>query len=393
MKTLSTRLLAILCMFFSLQADLGITELNVSLSGGSTKKGFGVTNENTTVLNYNGPLSFAPVFKGVPVPALTPAQTALVNNLSAVPETATFGYLKPTGKYSFFQCGLTLRQTVQNWFISITVPYKKIKISDITYIDLGTPAEQQIPAWVAFKENLDELLAAYGVKMTPYTISGLNDISIQLGKNIFFSPRHVFKELSGSVRGGFIVPCGKKAARNRVFALPLGNDGQVGVPLSFSMDGKVHDVLGISFSSSFIFFIDQITSWRMKTSLNQNMVYLALGAANRKMQPFANVSVALNAQPGPFSLSLGYAYTYIGDVLLYPEDTDVFTASLVNTAEMLTSSFLQSVTLSVGYQSSIDKNPIIPETSLFVSVPFSGNTIFNLPLAEASLGFQFIWSF
>jgi len=385
--------LIILLVIFPLQADLGVTECNVSFTGGVTKKGFGVTNENTTVLNYNGPLSFAPVFKGVALPALTPAQTALINNLNAAPETDTFGFLKPTGKYSFFQCGFTLKQTIRNWFVSLTIPYKKMKISDITFTDLGTPAEQQIPAWVAFKENMDELLAAYGMKMTPYTLSGLNDITIELGRNFFLSQPLLFKEISGTVKGGIISPSGKKAARNRVFALPLGNDGQVGIPLSFGVNGKIHEVLGLSFSGSFIFFINQITSWRMKTNLNQNMVYLGLGAAQRKMKPFTNISISLDAMPGPFAFSIGYSYLYIGTVELYPEDTTLFNAHIVNTAMMLTSSYFHAVTVSTSYQPSTENNPVIPSVSLFASIPFAGNTIFNLPLIETSLGFQFVWSF
>lgn len=395
-----------LCIFLIsslIRAEIGVTNVSLSLTGGNTKKAFGVFNQDTTVFNYNGPLSFAPLFRGVEEPSyLTTAQKGYITALNNIPQAPSnagvptdslFGFLRFNGKFSFFQAGITLEQNVRDWFVSFTLPYKKIKIEDLTYTNLGPKTGASADALNDVLDNLPGILSAYGVKMEPYTLSGLNDVTIELGRNYHTTKRFRFKEFNASIKGGLIVPTGKKAPRNLAFPLPLGNDGQVGIPLTLNAEGKIHDALSVTGAASFIFFLNQITSWRMKTNTNQNMLFLALGAAKRKIKPFADIVVAVQATPGPFTFSVGYNYMYEGTIVLYPEDPLRFNTTIVNQAQSLTSSFYSAIQASASYEGSSEKSMIVPDMSITATIPFTGNTIFNLPLVEGTMGLNFIWWF
>ena len=376
-----------------------LTTVDFTVEGGSSKRGYGTDSGKTNLLNIYGDHQLARIFNGVPLPQLTAAQLAIVNNLSGIGvlPTSTFGDLSYTGKFNFVEVDIHWAQNFRyGFFAEGCIPIKSLEVTNVAFTELGTAADIANPSWAAFRANQASMLAVYGINAGNTKNTTVGDIVSMIGWTYNNDNLKSIDFFDTTIKVGYSIPTGDKANRGEAFSIAAGYDGHVGVPVSFDFAIGFLDWVSWGAHVGGQFFLKQHTDLRMKTHADQNgFIKLALGSGTRTLGNQWDIGTFLKADHLAAGFSFGIAYTYAAQeaTTIVPDDLVTFNSAIVNGDEQLQAWNQHIIHLSADYDFAKEGRCINPRIGLFYNRPVAGKRIFATDTIGGNVGVNITWEF
>jgi hypothetical protein len=378
-----------------------LSSIDISVMGGTTKKGRNSEKNKTDLLNIYGLHNMHRLGEGVP--NLDPANVVehdTLSNLQELGNNNDFGKLKFSGKFKYVGANIGLTQNFCNgFFAQLNLPILHLEISDVTYTDqspsTGLPNANSAE-WIQFLARFDDILADFDLSAGNTKETGVGDITVLGGWTYNNDTLDLLDFFDVTIKTGLSVPTARQRKINEAFSVAAGYNGHVGVPLSFDMALGLYDWFTWGTHVGGQFFLKHDVCARMKTHADQNgFIKLAQGAAREDLGNLWDVGTYLKADhiAGGFSLMVGYTYASQEDTTLTPVDTDIFTASIVNNDETLKKWRRHDIHVKAEYDFAQEEKSWNPILSVEANVPVGGKRIFNTWTIGGNLGLNITWKF
>lgn len=201
------------------------------------------------------------------------------------------------------------------------------------------------------------------------------------------------KNVRLTTRVGLSIPSGSEKDEDKVFSLPMGNDGAWGVPIALAIDlDFVYNIrAGLEFEMFFLSDAERVR--RLKTDENQtDFLLLHKGKATKSFGSTWKFNLFLQAQRFLKGLSAMVAYQFL------KHDDDKLTAQsnnfnyhVINSAESLKEWGTQNFVFQLNYDffNECKNSWFKPQISLFYKLPVSGKRVINAHTfgGQLALGF------
>jgi len=361
----------------------------------------------------------------VPRPAGISAM--LEGYIDALETTRTaFEAANPTDKQCFGQVGFcseckvdefvfTYRQNlISNFFAELTIPIRRIKTGPMTIVD-KTPVgssnnpdyTQQDTTWTNVRDNLDDILKAYGFDGYACSSKTTNfgDITFLVGWQRRLSYKTDFFEyIDFGIKGGILFPTGAPRKYQKPFSLETGYNNHWGFPVrtdavfGLSKDIYVGTYLGfVPFSSK------THSDFPVKTNENQNgFIKLYRTKIHEKKGTLFDTGIYLTLDHflKGFSMLVGYSYNHqAGDTLAIPKGCECeYTNNVIMNSDCRLKKWRMHVLHALaeydfGAHDYFKNRSWQPRVSLFYDYPFSGKRIFVTAMLGGAIGCNVSWNF
>jgi hypothetical protein len=389
--------------------------LDFQYANGGTRRAKNFNGDRTETFDLYGNHNILYLTKSVPQPSnLSSTIQGYVNALDA--KRVTFENTNPAGKENFGLVGfsgkcevdefiINYRQNlIFNFFVELNIPIRNIRTSAIVLNDktaIGSGTEdftQKDTDWTNFRDNLDEILLAYG--FAKYSCgshrTGLGDIAFIGGwQTQIRSPLDFIENLKLAARLGFLFPTAKKRNLSEPFSIEAGYNRHFGVPLRgdalfvLSRDIQIGSYLGVIFFSS-----KTHRSYPVKTNERQNgFIKLYKATVREKKGTLFDVGTYLKLDHFFKGLSalVGYSYNLQNSDSLHlcgsPSQTNT---SIIGGDSRLKSWSAHVLHILAEYDFGahlyFKKRKWQPRVTLFYDYPFDGKRIIVNPMAGGSIG-------
>jgi len=281
----------------------------------------------------------------------------------------------------------------------VHLPLRWRKIEDIQFKDLSKNVLPMVPYY--YQQNYTKSFDIFNTKMKELgnldfgecDKSGIGDLVVMLEwLRSFKQNKEALKNVDLFLKIGLSCPTGKERDIDKVFSMPLGNDGAWGMPIGFGLGLDFSNKIRAGGDVEFFILFDETKERRLKTSSDQTeFLLLNKGRATLDSGLTWKFNIFLQAYRFYKGLSLKLDYEYIkhDDDTLY-EKTDTFDRTIINTANSLK----EWNTHNLIFQANLDffmwKSVLTrPQLSLFYKYPIAGKNIINMGTFGGQLGFNF----
>ena len=377
-----------------------LSTVEVSVMGGSTTTGRNGNKDKTDVLNIYGLHNIHRLAEGVPGLDPLNLDDAILINLIGQPNNGDFGKLKFTGKFKYIGADITLTQNFcRGFFAQMSIPVQRLEVTDIAFVDqsptTGLPNINSAE-WTQFLARFDSILERYELSKADWKDTGAGDLTILGGWTYNNDSSDTLDFMDVTIKAGLSIPTGRKRNIEKVFSLPAGHNGHVGIPVSFDMALGMLEWFTFGAHVGGQFFLKHDGVFRMKTHADQNgFMKLYYDAAREDLGNLWDIATFLKADhiAGGLSLTVGYSYTAQEDTTLAPVDTTVFTASIVNDDDMLKKWHMHTVSVCADYDFAQENKKFNPKVGIFYNHPVAGKRIFNTNTIGGNAGVNIVWNF
>lgn len=377
-----------------------LSSIDVSVMGGSTRKGRNGSKNKTDVLNIYGLHNMHRLAEGVQGLDPTNVDDAILINLMALPNNGDFGKLEFTGKFKSLSVDVNLTQNFCNgFFAQLNIPVHRLEVTSVGFNDkspsTGLPNSSSAE-WTQFKARFDNILSRHGLSKGNTKETSVGDVTILGGWTYNNDTVNWLDFFDVTIKAGLSVPTARERKTSEAFSIPAGYNGHVGVPVSFDMALGLYDWFTWGAHVGGQFFLKKDGNFRMKTHADQNgFIKLARGKAREDLGNLWDIGTFLKADhiAGGFSLMVGYNYSAQEDTTLDVEDTTVFTNSIVNGDELLKKWRMHTVNVAAEYDFAQEGQSWNPKIGIFYNHPIAGKRIFNTNTIGGNAGLNITWKF
>jgi len=233
-----------------------------------------------------------------------------------------------------------------------------------------------------------------GLDLGSWNKTGLGDIIFMLGWYLDFRQiKEHLKNVRITTRVGLTIPSASEKDEDKVFSLPLGNDGAWGVPFTAGIDlDFVHKVkAGLEFEAFVLF--DQTRERRLKTDVNQtDFLLLHKGRATKSFGATWKFNLFVKVYNFLRGLSAKVAYQFLkhDDDRLTAQDND-FSYNIINSAQSLEEWGAQNFVFQVNYDffKECRNSWFKPQISFFYKLPITGKRVINPHTFGGQIAFNF----
>lgn len=379
-----------------------LTSFDVALMGGTTKKGHNGSKHKTDTLNIYGYHNMLRLGEGVHGLDNTNAADAALMGLRALPNNGNFGKLQFTGKFKRFAAEFSMTQNFCNGFFGqVIIPIERVEMTNIAFTTVQAPAGEEVAFWQQFLVNFDAILARFNLTKGNTKNTSVGDTMYLGGWTYNNDSVEYLDFLDVTIKAGVSIPTARQANTTKAFSLASGNNGHVGIPVSFDMTLGMYEWVTWGMHVGGQFFLKHDGNFRMKTHADQNgFIKLAQGAAREDLGNIWNVGSYLKADhiAGGFSLAVGYQYTAQEATTLSPYNTtdnaiQKFSSSVVNSDEMLKKWRMHAISVMADYDFAEEGKSWNPKIGLFYNQPVAGKRIFNTKTFGGNAGLNITWNF
>lgn len=402
-----------------------VLRFNVSLFGGSTKKGRNAAGEKTDVLSIYGPQNIGKLAANVMTANSDLKTLADVNP----PSGSTFGLVNFCGKFSYAAAYIEgVRCFHKNWFVQAILPIQWLRVGGMCpTVDLtpttGDPrftqnqvnfadikdealAEGDNGVW-----NMDGILNVNRMSNGPSSATYIGDTTVYLGYAYEGTAWHKFDHTRMSVKAGLLFPTAKRKNENQAFSIPGGYDGHFAIPVSF--DGYIGNPgMQVGGHLGSFWFFNHTKDMRVKSALPQNgFIKLAKGKMNRQLGAIFTGGAFVRVRSDHLGFTFGYSYARQGNGYLKPQEVQTdpryaiyntaggirydyapFSEAIINSDEMLKKWVMQAFHLNLEYHES-DEDYEGFTARIYYNRPVTGTRIFNTQTIGAGCGASLLWKF
>ncbi len=182
-------------------------------------------------------------------------------------------------------------------------------------------------------------------------------------------------------KGGVSIPTSSRHDVDKVFSVPLGHDGAVGIPFGVGLALNMKHHLKLGLDTEFIALLDSAADYRMKTTMNQTEILLLNKGRAYKDHgltwKFNLYAKGVHLWQG-FSLKTAYEYTkHDTDSLVLK--TNKFDNNVVNSANSLQEWNTHSAIFQLNWDSYKvnTKMTCKPQLSIFYKLPINGKNVLD----------------
>lgn len=385
---------------------------------GSTHRANDRHGDRTDTFDLYGNHNILYLTKNVPMPTgISPTLRGYITALDdrrAEFETANpadkqcFGQVKFGGKFEVEEFIFNYRQNfVADIFTNLNIPIRHLESKSLCLHDqspVGSGSEnftQKDPAWINFRDNLNEILGAYCFERycSSSKRTGLGDISLLLGwEHRFWSPTNFLNYLHFIIKSGALFPTGKARNFSEPFAIEIGYNRHFGIPVRADLIlGLSSDICIGTYIGSLFFFSKSHCGYPVRTSDKQNG-FIKFYRANVKEKEGtlfdAGAYLKLDHFFKGLSALVGYSYNQQRkSSLTLDQDTFQTNNSIIGNDARLKrwSSHVVHVLgeYDFGVHEFFKKKRWQPHVSIFYNYPFDGKRIFVTPLTGGDIGVEF----
>lgn len=376
----------------------GLTSISAQLSGGRTKTAFNGDKDKVDLLRIYGDHNFVALGYGSIGNPQSNNYNALLADLygSGVDLSGTGSY-SYAGKFSHIQGNIFFAQNIYGgFFVEANVPFKRLEVSEIVGTDLSTGIDAANVAWIAVKNNITGILNQYNLSTATFKKTGVGDVTISGGWTYSYTESSVLDFLDTTIKLGISIPSADKKDLDNAWAIALGSDQHIGMPVSFAMAAGAFDWLTFGAHVDGTFFANKTKMIRINTNPAQTGFFKLLKAeAKYEMGAQVDVGGYLKADHvfHGFSLLGGYTFTYKGHDVVTPTSA-AFSTLAANADPVLKSIHSHAIIAGMEYDfAGEDKKQFNPHISLFYTQPVAGKRIFKTATFGGTLGVHIAWDF
>lgn len=361
------------------------------------------------------------------VPRPTDLSATLAGYIDALEATRTaFVAANPADKQTFGQVGFTgecvvdefvfnYRQNLaHSFFAELNVPIRRIKTGPKILCDktpVGTPTDpdytQQDTSWLNFRDNLDDILRAYGLNgyVCSSKSTNIGDVALLVGwQRRLLSGKEFFEYLNFVLKAGVLFPTGAHRKYQQPFSIETGYNDHWGFPVrvdalfGLSKDIKIGSYLGVV-----IFASKTHNSFPVKTHENQNgFIKLYRTTIHEKRGTIFDFGTYLKLDHffKGFSALAGYSYNrQASDSLSIPKGCDyTHTNNVIINNDCRLKNWHMHVLHALaeydfGVHDFFKKKSWQPRVSVFFDYPFSGKRVILNSMFGGSIGCDVTWGF
>lgn len=346
-------------------------------------------------------------YSPVALDANNPVDLALLN-LALLPARNDLANLSYWGEFSIIEANFLWTQNLDHGlFFQIHAPVRRLKISDIRFIDLsphdGIFPDAFAPEWQTFLSLYPTAFSQrFGISLAGQSTSGIGDMSFLLGLTRNFDCTEVFDFIDVTFKLGILAPTGKTAHVNNLFELPVGYNGHIGIPLSFQTSFGLYEWLTLGAHIGVMPFAPKTRFVRTFTDKSQSGVIKLDKFCARVHQGLIydfTTYLKLDHICCGTSFLLGYTYahkesnsfkqafgccapTNCQQPFLCPQSCDIINGSWT----------MQTIHLFLEWDMN-QRCETTPRIGLFCNIPVAGRNIFKTTMGGLSAGIDFTWLF
>ncbi len=383
-----------------------LTKIRASYTVGRAGRGYDSSGHSTNALDIYGPTNMLYIGENV---AKTPTLQNFANFIAANPvlligQGGTFGQLKFPGTFKSEAAELSLHQNIKKGlFCQFDLSMRKISVTNITIKDLSPESgnggyNQRTPQWMQLKNNLDVLLANYGLSpiTQDYKRSGIGDFSSYLGWQRQWDDEiteNYFCALTFKV--GFLFPIGSVYDSKEVFSFPTRKYGVQGVT---QLQVGVAPWLVVNVHGAGTLFAEGDEQFFCILTFSGQTGWLKLAGAKAREQRGFLWDVGGEASVDKFisglNLRLGYSYTQQQATKFYATEGGVSSSEFVAGDQRYASWNQHVFKVMLDYDASVNAYSWkwAPRIAAFYSFPFAGKNVFKTELFGGSLGIDIRWA-
>ena len=323
----------------------------------------------------------------------------ILQNLVELPKRGCFGNLSFSGKFSIREIIFSYIQNFSHGiFTQIYFPIRKLKIKSIKYCDLSPNdhifPDIHHPYWQEFLNNFEQILNDYNLNINDFCQHGIGDTSFEIGWTKNYEETEYIDFIDITIKSGIIAPTGKKKDEDKVFSLPLGYNGHVGIPVSLDLATGLYEWLTIGGHFDIIWFARKNKDMRIKTAKEQSgFIKLAKTCTNIKKGTLYNLGFYLEADhiAGGLSLLIGYTFSEKQkDTLTFSQPLQI-DCKIANSDEMLKEWNQHTIHFMIEYDFTKEEYKIGPRLNFFYNLAAGGKRIFKTNISSAGFGLDIDW--
>lgn len=316
------------------------------------------------------------------------------------------GYVKLDGKRKetdinlWFTGLLPFESLPGRWDFGVYIPFKTIKTEDISWEFIPHPdglADFNIKAALADRLPYAMDTFAKGLNVDKFHAAGLGDVTTVLTwSDQYDQANEGLSKVGLFARAGIMFPTSQRCDKNNALAIPLGNDGAWGVPLSTGMDLMFENKLRLTAMADILFLFNEEAERRLRQSTYQTGMLLSETTVALR-QPGNQLRISVLGEriqiADILSLGVGYQGSWHSEDK-YSVDDPTWTDSdsgPINTTEQFQDSNYHNIIGHVGFNwEDADGTLHGPRLDLFYKYPLKmGKRV----AAYKTLGANLTWSF
>ncbi|MCK4650967.1 hypothetical protein KAT08_02205 [Candidatus Babeliales bacterium] len=276
------------------------------------------------------------------------------------------------------------------------IPFRYMRVGNVKWNDQTKDvlnADRDVKRYLT--DNISDVVKELGdLDISSWNKTSIGDIIFMLSWYLDFRQlKEHLKNVRITSRIGLTIPSASEKDEDKVFSLPLGNDGAWGVPLIASIDlDFVRKVkAGLEFEALILF--DRIRERRLKTDEHQtDFLLLHKGKATKSFGVTWKFNLFVQVQHFLSGLSGMIAYQFLkhDDDKLTAQTND-FSYSIINSAQSLKEWGMQNFVFQLNYDFFKDCRNcwLKPQLSFFYKLPVTGKQVINPHTFGGQLAFNF----
>lgn len=386
----------------------GLTSLDLTFGGGATDKSlkgcgrpFLKCNDESNVLNICGYYNMQALGKNLPFIDLSNEVDSALNNLAQLPARDNFAMLSFKGKFSIAEANFIFTQNgTRGFFFQMHAPVRKLSLKNMSHCDLS-PDDLEFPnkntaQWQEFLPLFNTMLTQYDLSLCSIRKTGVGDTSLLAGWTTNYENTTHLDFIDVTLRAGVLLPTAREANANLVFDLPLGYNGHLGFPFTFTMSLGLFEWFTWGIHAGVMPFADKIQNVRVRTDATQEgLIALTKVCTNVHEGTLWDVTSYVKADHICRGLSFLIGFTYAQKNGNRIDSTVVDNQNVNLSCDLTTSGWImKTVHLFAEYDFYKHGPPFFtPRAGIFVNVPVGGKHIFDTTMGGASGGFEMTWRF
>ena len=408
-----------------------LTQVNLIYANGSTHRGLNSRDEKTQAFDIYGHHNLLSIFSGVANPTNMPLDVLAIHDNTETKRIAfngltdtqkgiktDFGQGIFSGKFETDEVIIDINQNIKNnFFVQLNIPFRRVNVSKIDFIDTSTDATNPPAAdnytktdatWTDFLTSFSsgDILNAYGLEnySEGYKRFGFGDININVGwRKEWLDPIDFLEFVKIIPRLGVQFPTNINALSGHPFSIPAGYNGHFGFPVRFdAIAGLSKDIFLGAHTGLTLFCNKTHKHFRVKTDINQNgFIKLAQCKVTEKKGLLFDFGIYLKLDHFFKGLSALTGYSYNKQardhlVLVNAGDhstntTIIDSDSTLQGWSMHTTHFM--IDYNLGVHNFFSKRKWQPQFGFFYNYPFTGKGIFVTPMTGSNIGCNVTWKF
>jgi len=377
-----------------------LTSFCATLGGGNTTKGRSANNSIVPLLDIYGTHNIQELNANTQFTDPNSPYDELLNDLRNLPSRPDFATLSIDGHFKIIESNLSFAQNfTKGFFIFFYLPIRKLKISDIQFIDLSpddaTLPNKNSPEWQAVVQNFNPLLNNYGINTHATTSTGVGDLTSWLGWTHNYQETKSLDFIDFTLMTGFLAPTGKTKNENKLFSLPTGYNGHWAIPLCGILSIGYYEWVTFGGYVNSLFFFNKDQTMRLKTDCAQSgIIKLACSEVSVHKGPLINTGLYFKADHFGHGFSFTTAYSFASQQKdhLTPKNSITFNQDVINSDATLAGWNMHTFNFALEYDFARENDKVGNRVGLFYNLQVAGKRTFNTNMVGGIYGLDISFS-